>query len=270
MARQFINLENIRVPSPCQTDWDTMTGDDRTRFCGQCNKDVYNLSAMTRKQVATLISESPGKLCAKFSLRPDGTLLTLEPAAASYAPRGRASRVVAAAFTAVFGLCASVFAQSATQAGESPARTSQTGVRRANDRHLKEDRKKAAKLHGTVYDNQEAVIPRVKVTLINERTRRERIVETNDEGVFVLDGIKDGFYTLVAEARGFVAFRKPQLRLRAGEDRLLDVTLQVGSVGEIMILEDKPVVQNPALNFVSETLSLPYRGLKKIVKAVPR
>lgn len=245
-------------------------GDDRTRFCRECDREVYDLSAMTRQQVATLVSETQGKLCARFSFRPDGTLLTLEPARASRAPRGRVSRVAAAAFTAVFGLCASVFAQTPAPHGESPARATLPEFKRADVRHAEQDQKKPAKLQGTVSDSLESVITQAKVTLIDESTKQERTVATNDEGFFIIDGLADGSYTLIAEAPGFFLFRKPELKLRAGQELLLNVTLQVGTLGEIIIDDAPPVAQNPARKFVAETLSLPYRGLRKIVKAAPR
>jgi hypothetical protein len=272
MVGRIKNLDNLRVASPCQTDWDAMAGDERTRFCLECNKNVHNLSAMTRQQAASLISERQGKLCARFSLRPDGTLITLEPtAAASRAPRGRASRVVAAAaFTALFSFCASVFAQQTptTRAGESPAQLSQQDVKPANRQRTNDEREKTAKLHGTIYDFEKSVVPQAKVTLVKESTQQERIVETNDEGVFIIADLEDGLYTLVAEFPGFTPFVQ-QLRLRAGEDKLLNVTLQLGLMGEIIVVE-QPVVQNPALSFIIETLSAPYRGIRKIVKADPR
>src|SRR3954452_5823731 len=37
-------LESIRIASPCKANWDDMVGDERARFCGQCAKNVYNLS----------------------------------------------------------------------------------------------------------------------------------------------------------------------------------------------------------------------------------
>lgn len=273
MVRRIKNLESIRVASPCRSDWDAMAaaaGDDRARFCRECDKQVYDLSVLTRRQVATLVSETQGKLCARFSFRPDGTLLTREPAPAPHAPRGRASRVAAAAFAAIFGLCASVFAQTAAPPDESPARASLPEIKRADARGVDKDQKKPAKLRGTVYDPLESVITQAKVTLIDESTKQERTVATNDEGIFIIDGLADGSYTLVAEAPGFFLFRKPELKLRAGEELLLDVTLQAGTLGEIIIDDAPPVVQNRARNFVVETLSLPYRGLRKIVKAAPR
>ena len=40
-ARQRLPiLDNIRVATPCSADWNQMTGDERARLCGQCNRDV--------------------------------------------------------------------------------------------------------------------------------------------------------------------------------------------------------------------------------------
>lgn len=69
-------LARIGVASPCSVDWDTMTGDERARFCGQCEKHVYNLSEMTRKEAENLVLKSEGKTCVRFYLRKDGTIMT--------------------------------------------------------------------------------------------------------------------------------------------------------------------------------------------------
>ena len=55
-----------------------MTGDDRSRFCTQCEKNVYQLSGMTAEDIATLVLEKEGALCARFYQRPDGTMLTAD------------------------------------------------------------------------------------------------------------------------------------------------------------------------------------------------
>jgi hypothetical protein len=52
-----------------------MIGDDRRRMCGQCDKQVYNLSGMTRDEAQALLIEKEGKLCARFFQRADGTIL---------------------------------------------------------------------------------------------------------------------------------------------------------------------------------------------------
>jgi hypothetical protein len=52
-----------------------MTGDDRVRFCGQCEKNVYNLSSMKREEAEALILEKEGKLCIRYFQRTDGTII---------------------------------------------------------------------------------------------------------------------------------------------------------------------------------------------------
>jgi hypothetical protein len=53
-----------------------MYGTDRKRLCGDCNMNVYNLSAMTKLEAERLIMNAEGRLCARFYRRPDGTVLT--------------------------------------------------------------------------------------------------------------------------------------------------------------------------------------------------
>jgi len=68
-------LDNIRVATPCSADWSKMTGDERTRACADCNKNVYNLSNLTRDEAQALIIEKEGKLCVRYYQRADGTIL---------------------------------------------------------------------------------------------------------------------------------------------------------------------------------------------------
>jgi hypothetical protein len=76
MARFNSPLKNVRVAAPCNVDWDTMIGNDRMRFCGQCNLNVYNLSSMTRTAAENLIAGNEGRLCVRFYRRADGSILT--------------------------------------------------------------------------------------------------------------------------------------------------------------------------------------------------
>jgi hypothetical protein len=68
-------LANIRVATPCRADWNAMTGDDRVRACGSCNKNVYNLSEMTRDEAEGLIMQHEKQLCVRYYQRTDGTIL---------------------------------------------------------------------------------------------------------------------------------------------------------------------------------------------------
>jgi hypothetical protein len=69
-------LEDIRIAAPCNASWDDMAGDDRVRFCGKCEKNVFNLSAMPREEAQALVADRTGKLCVRLYKRADGTVLT--------------------------------------------------------------------------------------------------------------------------------------------------------------------------------------------------
>ena len=70
-------LDQVRVASPCKADWNEMLGDERVRFCLSCEKNVYNLSSMTKDDAESLLRERLGNdLCVRFYQRADGTILT--------------------------------------------------------------------------------------------------------------------------------------------------------------------------------------------------
>ena len=99
-------LANVRVASPCPARWADMAGDDRARFCAQCQKHVYNLSEMTAEAAADLIRAKEGKLCVRFYERADGTVLTADCPVGAAAIGRRMKRLIAVGL----GLLVSAFA----------------------------------------------------------------------------------------------------------------------------------------------------------------
>ncbi|MEP7127112.1 MAG: hypothetical protein ABJE95_39630 [Byssovorax sp.] len=69
-------LESIQIASPCTAKWDEMVGDERARFCGHCQKDVFNLSAMPRDEAEAFMRERTSDVCVRLYRRFDGTVLT--------------------------------------------------------------------------------------------------------------------------------------------------------------------------------------------------
>jgi hypothetical protein len=69
-------LANFQVASPCDASWDEMKGDDAKRFCGKCEKHVYNLPLLTPDELVDLIEATEGKFCGRIYARKDGTVLT--------------------------------------------------------------------------------------------------------------------------------------------------------------------------------------------------
>jgi len=73
-----IDLNQIQVATPCPADWFEMQGDEKSRFCQQCQKHVYDFSAMTWEEGISLIEQKEGALCGRLSRRRDGTLITAD------------------------------------------------------------------------------------------------------------------------------------------------------------------------------------------------
>ena len=106
---KFTNpLDGVRVAAPCPADWERMVGDERMRYCGQCNLHVYNLSGMTRKEAESLIANAEGRLCLRFYRRADGTVLTRNCPVGLRALKRRVTRVASAMLSAVLGFLAGV------------------------------------------------------------------------------------------------------------------------------------------------------------------
>lgn len=97
-------LSNIKIASPCSQDWDSMVGDTRKRFCGECNLNVYNLSGMTKIEAENLLTNAEGRLCVRFYKRSDGTILTEDCPVGWAAVKRRVSKTAAAVASLVFGV----------------------------------------------------------------------------------------------------------------------------------------------------------------------
>jgi hypothetical protein len=94
-------LPNLRVATPCSADWHAMSGDDRVRACGACEKNVYNLSTLTREEAEALILAKEGRLCVRYYQRKDGTILLKDCSIGVKQKRKR--RVIAAGVAALLG-----------------------------------------------------------------------------------------------------------------------------------------------------------------------
>ncbi len=97
-------LDEIDVAAPCRMSWDAMKGDERTRFCGACNLNVYNLSGMSREEAEKLVATADGRVCVRFFRRQDGTVLTEDCPVGLAARLKRRTLAVAGWFLAFFGV----------------------------------------------------------------------------------------------------------------------------------------------------------------------
>src|SRR5262245_26402928 len=101
MSRFDTPLNNIKIASPCSANWDTMFGNERKRFCGECKLNVYNISGMTRKDAESLLEQSEGRLCVRYYRRADGTILTRDCPVGWARVKRRASIIATAALSMI-------------------------------------------------------------------------------------------------------------------------------------------------------------------------
>lgn len=66
----------LEVASPCSERWESMTGDERKRFCAKCQLHVHDLRALSEAEVVDLLSNGTGRICGRVFRRADGTVLT--------------------------------------------------------------------------------------------------------------------------------------------------------------------------------------------------
>ena len=108
MARFTSKLNNVRVAAPCPADWDSMYGNERARFCEQCQLNVYNLSEMSRAEAEELIGRTEGSLCVRYYRRRDGSILTQNCPVGLRRLKRRLSRVATAIGSSVLSFVAGI------------------------------------------------------------------------------------------------------------------------------------------------------------------
>jgi hypothetical protein len=106
-------VQKLSIAAPCDVPWDSMEGDERTRFCSQCKLNVYNIAEMSTKDAAALVRKNEGKVCLKLYMRADGTVITDNCPVGLRKIRDRMKRVAVAVITSLawVGLISSAQAQ---------------------------------------------------------------------------------------------------------------------------------------------------------------
>src|SRR5690242_17053607 len=65
----------MHIAKPCNQSWTAMKGDERVRFCGSCQKNVYNLTEMSEEEIEELIRQTDGKFCGRLYRRTDNRVM---------------------------------------------------------------------------------------------------------------------------------------------------------------------------------------------------
>lgn len=98
---------------------------------------------------------------------------------------------------------------------------------------------------GTVTDPSGAPITGATVTATNTQTGYRQSATTTTDGLYRLNVLPLGEYSVSVEAQGFAPYRQTGIRLNAGAPATIDVALQVGSVAtEISVNAAAPIVDS--------------------------
>src|SRR5262245_53049487 len=222
MSAKKRRLDQLKVVSPCSTDWDRMSGDEKKRFCSECDKYVYDFSQMTRRQVEAIVSIHRGRMCARITLRPDGSLVTLEAPPVLPIVARRASPVVNATLATILILS---LPANAINVDVSAAQLTVRSDADSDGARIPYGGGEAL-VGGTVFDPEGAVIPNAVVKLISDAGAELR-TKTSDEGEFTFARVPFGSYIMLIEAQGFYRHVNSSVIVDMPYDMRFEVTMKV-------------------------------------------
>ncbi len=206
-------VPNLHIASPCPSDWNKMAGNEQVRHCSECNLNVYNLSAMTERQISELVAAHQGKrLCTRLYRRSDGTILTQECPWRWRTLKRRASRFAGAVLSAVISVNFA-FAKNKT-------------LRPVCECQQASAKEPAIAL--MVMDKDGAVIQNAGITLDNSSRKEHFTGLTGDSGQWSLSRLHPGKYTLTVQSPGFKPFSQI-IKIQDGHVAKLKITLPVAA-----------------------------------------
>ncbi len=89
-----------------------------------------------------------------------------------------------------------------------------------------------ATLSGTVTDPSGAVVPHARVTVHSYATGADRVIDTDDAGLYVVPSLQPGDYKVQATASGFGAYTVERVTLSVDQQITVNMHLAVSSAGE--------------------------------------
>jgi hypothetical protein len=130
---------------------------------------------------------------------------------------------------------------------------------------------------GMVTDSTGAAVPHAKVTITNQATKLERIVNTDERGFYVAPQLPVGTYKVTAELKGFRTISKDGNDLSAGAHLNVSLALQVGSVTETVVVHSTGETVNTLSGEISRNidseqvqhLALNERNYVQLVSLIP-
>lgn len=226
-------IDAVRVASPCDAEWDEMTGNDQVRFCGHCDKSVTDLSTFRRKDAARLVRASNGDLCIRYI----PNLKTNEPMFADQLVQiaaRRVPRLATGVLSASISLSTMAFGQSDTKNEDDKqvssishsARTPLSLETLQNGTNA-DASKKGGVIHGVIRDRQGKPVPGVTIFLANDSYYEGEMTYTNEDGEYRFDELEPETYVIrVVTTTGELRKAAPGIAITANENIVQDLNVR--------------------------------------------
>jgi hypothetical protein len=102
----------------------------------------------------------------------------------------------------------------------------------------------SGEITGLVTDSSGAAVSGANVTVTNKATGATRKVATNNEGLYAFPSLLPGVYELKVEQGGFKTARLDNITLEVQQTARLDVTMELGAVGETVTITSAGALLN--------------------------
>lgn len=205
-------LERVRVPQPCDASWDEITEQrdavSAQRLCEHCEREVHDLSQMTKAEAEDLIGNSKGKVCVRLVKDADGRTVTKDSNTKSSEKQVRIIGRSRFRFAASAVSAALILSNAAGQTANQPL-VGKVRVGTDPAQEVTKSNQGKGVLVGTVYDAADAVVAEAEVYLTDIKSGAMRVTQTDDYGNYNFEATANKKYKLEIESPGFDRFIVP-------------------------------------------------------------
>ena len=120
-----------------------------------------------------------------------------------------------------------------------------------------------ANISGTITDSSGSKMPGVDIVITDVATGIVTRTTTKGEGTFSVPNLQPGSYEISASAKGFSTLIRRGITLTVGQELILNLSLQVGSVSETVTV----TAEAPTVNLANATLGGLVEGGQAVATA---
>ncbi len=111
----------LQIKTACPKNWAELVGDEKKRFCSDCNLHVHNAARLTQVEASTLVAKSSSRVCMRIEYDASGAPLFRDSLPAVDVKSRRVSRIARWALSAAAGLLAACNGSIAPPAATDPS-----------------------------------------------------------------------------------------------------------------------------------------------------